>query len=56
MVEENQSNLGSLVPSAAGSRLRRVSESPDIFPPLKAVAGYLCFILENCEVSSPASL
>jgi len=50
VVEENQSNLDSLAPTAAESRLRRVSESPNIFPPLRAIAGHLCFILENCEV------
>ena len=30
--------------------LRGVKESADAFPPLKSVAGGLCFILENCEV------
>ena len=30
--------------------LREVRDSADAFGPLKAVAGGLCFILENCEV------
>ena len=30
--------------------LRGVKESADAFGPLKAVAGGLCFLLENCEV------
>jgi len=30
--------------------LRGVRDSADAFGPLKAVAGGLCFILENCEV------
>ena len=32
--------------------LRGVRDSADAFGPLKSVAGGLCFILENCEVSS----
>ena len=47
---ESKSNLGSLVVSAAKLTLRGVKEAADAFPPLKAVAGGLCFILDNCEV------
>ena len=47
---ESKSNLGSLVVSAAKLTLRGVKEAADTFPPLKAVAGGLCFILDNCEV------
>ena len=36
--------------SAAESSLRGVRESANAFPPLKSVAGHLCFILDNCEV------
>ena len=49
-IEEGESNLGSLVVSAAKLTLRGVKEAADAFPPLKAVAGGLCFILDNCEV------
>ena len=41
--------------AAAKLILRGVKESADAFGPLKAVAGGLCFILENCEVQ-PSSL
>ena len=34
--------------------LRGVRDSADAFGPLKAVAGGLCFILENCEVWFPS--
>ena len=34
--------------------LRGVRDSADAFGPLKAVAGGLCFILENCEVCFPS--
>ena len=49
-VGEGKSDLGSLVASAAKLTLRGVREAADAFPPLKAVAGGLCFILDNCEV------
>ena len=48
--KEKKSNLGLLVVSAAKLTLRGVKEAADTFPPLKAVAGGLCFILDNCEV------
>ena len=34
--------------------LRGVRDAADAFPPLKSVAGGLCFILENCEVWFPS--
>ena len=49
-IKESGSNLGSLVVSVAKLTLRGVKEAADAFPPLKAVAGGLCFILDNCEV------
>jgi len=48
--DENRSNLKSLASSTAKIFLRGVNESADAFPPLKSVAGGLCYILENCEV------
>jgi len=48
--DENRSNLKSLASSTAKLFLRGVRESADAFPPLKSVAGGLCYILENCEV------
>ena len=42
--------LLSLGISAAKLTLRGVKEAADAFPPLKAVAGGLCFILDNVEV------
>jgi len=39
-----------LASSTAKLLLRGVKESADAFPPLKSVAGGLCFILDNCEV------
>ena len=38
------------VSDAAKLLLRTVRDSADAFPPLKSVAGGLCFILENYEV------
>jgi len=49
-VDENKSNWKSTASATAGLLLRGVKESADAFPPLKSVAGGLCFILENCEV------
>lgn len=46
----NPSSVVPLVASAATLMLRGVKETADAFPPLKAVAGFLCFILDNCEV------
>jgi hypothetical protein len=50
--DNNMLNLKSLTSSAAKFILRGVKESADAFPPLKSVAGCLCFILDNCEVCS----
>ena len=51
--DENGSDWKSIVSSTAKLLLRGVRDSADAFGPLKAVAGGLCFILENCEVRSP---
>ena len=47
---EKKSNWKSTASATAKLLLRGVRESADAFGPLKAVAGGLCFILENCEV------
>jgi hypothetical protein len=52
----NESDWKSIVSSTAKSLLRGVRDSADVFPPLKSVAGGLCFALENCEVRSPSPL
>ena len=52
-VDKSESKLLSLASSGAKLFLRGVKESADAFGPLKAVAGGLCFILENCEVWTP---
>jgi len=49
-VHENEPNWRSTVSAPAKLLLRGVRDSADAFPPLKSVAGGLCFILENCEV------
>ena len=48
--DESGSDWKSTVSSTAKSLLRGVRDSADAFPPLKSVAGGLCFILENYEV------
>ena len=50
---ENKRNWKSTASETAKLLLRGVRESADAFPPLKSVAGGLCFILENFEVGSP---
>ena len=50
---ENKSDWTSTASASAKLLLRGVRDSADAFGPLKAVAGGLCFILENCEVWSP---
>jgi len=50
--EEHKSHWKSTVSVSAKLLLRGVRDSADAFGPLKSVAGGLCFILENCEVSS----
>ena len=51
--DENRSDWKSTASASAKLLLRGVRDSADAFGPLKAVAGGLCFILENCEVRSP---
>jgi len=51
--ELSDADWKSIVSSTAKSLLRGVRDSADAFPPLKSVAGGLCFILENCEVWPP---
>ena len=51
--DENRSDWKSTVSASAKLLLRGVRDSADAFPPLKSVAGGLCFILENCEVRPP---
>jgi len=48
--DETKSNWVSTASATAKLLLRGVRDSADAFPPLKSVAGGLCFILENCEV------
>ena len=48
--DEKKSNWRSTAFATARLLLHEVRESADAFGPLKAVAGGLCFILENCEV------
>jgi len=50
---ENKSGWKSNASASAKLLLRGVRDSADAFPPLKSVAGGLCFLLENCEVWSP---
>ena len=52
--DESGSDWKSTVSSTAKLLLRGVRDSADAFPPLKSVAGGLCFILENYEVWSPS--
>jgi len=51
---ENKSRWKSTTSASSKLLLRGVRDSADAFPPLKSVAGGLCFILENCEVWSPS--
>ena len=46
----NRSGWGSTASSSAKLVLRGVKDSADAFGPLRSVAGFLCFVLENCEV------
>ena len=52
--DENKPDWGSTASASAKLLLRGVRDSADAFGPLKAVAGGLCFILENYEVRSPS--
>ena len=49
--DENKSHWKSTVSASAKLLLRGVRDSADAFGPLKSIAGGLCFILENGEVS-----
>ena len=51
--EQKKSGWKSTALATAKLLLRGVGNSADAFPPLKSVAGGLCFILENCEVRHP---
>jgi len=51
--DEKKPDWKSTAPASARLLLRGVRDSADAFPPLKYVAGGLCFILENCEAWSP---
>jgi len=53
--DEDKSNWKSTAFATAKLLLCGVKESADAFPPLKSVAGGLCFILENCEVRASYS-
>ena len=54
--DKNGPDWKPIVSSTAKLLLRGVRDTADALPQLKAVAGGLCFILENCEVrSSPTS-
>ena len=52
--DKNRPDWGSTASASAKLLLRGVRDSADAFGPLKAVAGGLCFILENCEVCFPS--
>ena len=54
--DETKSNWKSTASATAKLLLRGVRDSADAFPPLKSVAGGLCFILESCEVRSPSHI
>ena len=49
-LSENKSKWNSTASASAKLLLRGVRDSADAFPPLKSIAGGLCFILENYEV------
>ena len=53
VVDEKKSNWKSAASATAKLLLRGVRDSADAFGPLKAVAGGLCFVLENYEVLLP---
>ena len=50
ITEEAQQSRNSTASAEAKSTLRGMIESPNAYPPLKSIAEYLCFILDNCEV------
>jgi len=54
--DDTQKNRWLTVSASAKSVLYRVKESPNAYPPLKSLAGYLWYILDNCEVESPSCI
>ena len=54
--DENKPDWKSTASATAKLFLRGVRDAADAFPPLKSVAGGLCFILDNCEVCSSAHM
>ena len=56
VANEKESNWKSTASATGKLLLRGVRDSADAFGPLKAVAGGLCFILENYEVLSSSPI
>ena len=56
VADETKSKWGVAASATAKLLLRGVKDSADAFPPLKSVAGGLCFILENYEVQFPSRI
>ena len=54
VADDPQRNQKSAASAAAKSTLYRVKESPKAYLPLKSIAGYLWYILDNCVVWSPS--
>ena len=50
---KSKQNVKALASAATKLALRGVNEIAEAFPPLKATASTLCFILDNCEVCQP---
>ena len=53
-IYESISSWESTASATTKTFLDTVKESSDAFGPLKSLAGGLCFILDSCEVPSPA--
>ena len=51
---EAQQNRNPAASAEAKSTLRGMIKSQNAYPPLKSIAEYLCFILDNCEVWPPS--
>ena len=54
--DNTQQNPESVATTVAKSVLHQVKESPNAYPPLKSIAGYLWHILDSCEVWSPSHI
>jgi len=54
--DDAQQNRDLAVSATAKSVLCRVKESPNAYPPLKSIAGYLWHILDNCGVWQPSCI